>query len=166
MREEAYFWYKNAIIGYKRKSLETCEVGMKSEASFAAGQGRQKVRGAPGTTPPNISLSNLLGPGSSSRQLVVSFSSSHLPLLAALQGSSPWPWQALSRSGLGRPGGSYPTWQLAFALLSANKMKPPSRSKRAAVVCWGRFWSVSSSVALLFPLTSLPLSVSEAGVCI
>lgn len=157
MREEAcslqrgFFWYKNAIIGYKRKRFEICKVGMWSEAFFAAGQGKQKVRGAPGTTPPNTSPSNLPGPGSSSHQLVVSFSSSHLPLLAALQGSSPWPRQALSRSGLGRPGGSFPTWQLVFALLSTNKTKPPWWSKSAAVVCWGRFGAVSSSAALLFP---------------
>lgn len=42
------------------------QVGMRSEGSFAAGQRRQKVRDASGTTPPNTSLSDLLGPGSSS----------------------------------------------------------------------------------------------------
>lgn len=86
-------------------------------------------------------------------QLLLSLSSSRPPLLAALQGSSPWP-----RQGLGRPGGFRPPWQLAFAPLTTNMMKAPSRSKRAAVVCRGCFWAVSSSAALFFPP---PLSPSK-----
>lgn len=75
----------------------------------------------------------------SSHQPMVLVSSSHLPHLAAFQGSSPWPQQALSCSGLRRLGGSYPTWQSVFALLSTNKMKPPSGSKRVTGVCLGLF---------------------------
>lgn len=140
------------FIECKRKHLEMCKVGMSSEATFAAGQGRQRVRGVPGTTPPDASPSNLLRPGSGSRFIFLL----RLPLLAALQGSSPWPQQALGPCGLGGPGGSSPPWQLDFALLSTNKTKPPSRAKRAAVVCQGCFWVVSSSAALLFPLHLSP----------
>lgn len=156
------FWYKNAIIGYKRKHLEICKVGMRSEAFFAAGQGRQKVRGAPGTSP-----SNLPGPGSSSHQLVVSFSSSHLPLLAALQGSSPWPRQALSRSGLRRPGGSFPTWQLVFCAAEYKQDKTAVVVQERGCCVLGPFWGCLLQRSFAFPMAALSSEASlKLGVCV
>lgn len=95
------FWVPKACLpawaSIKRERLEMCKVGMRSGASFAAGQ----VRDAPGMTPPDASP---IQGSSSSHQLVGSFSSS--TLLTAPQDLSPWPGKALSCSGLRRAGGS------------------------------------------------------------